>query len=115
MGTAATMPENSCANGTPIAGRAPWSAVRLAQRDGLFAECGPGERTARFQAAGRNYNVWPQIVPALQRLSSRQGITVRELCAGIGDQQVITALIAALETLARDGVILKEAPQAIGK
>jgi hypothetical protein len=87
------------------------TAVRLAQRDGLFTECEPGERTARFQVAGRSYNIWPQLVPALQRLSSRQSITVGELCGGIGDQQVVTALITALETLARDGVILKEAPQ----
>ena len=90
----------------------PASSVRLAQRDGLFIECEPGTRTARFQAAGRSYNVAPQVVPALERLSSRHSLMVRELCAGIGDQMVITALIATLEMLAGDGVILKglEAP-----
>jgi hypothetical protein len=86
--------------------------VRLAQRDGLFIECEPGERTAKFQAAGRQYNVAPQIVPALERLSGRQSLMVRELCAGIGDQQVVAAVIATLDMLAGDGVILKDAPLA---
>ncbi len=86
--------------------------VRLAQRDGLLIDWEPGERTARFKAVGKQYDVWPQIVPALERLSSRRSLTVRELCAGIGDQQVMAALVSALEVMAGDGVILKEPPPA---
>ncbi len=85
--------------------------VRLAQRDGLFLECEKGDRTAKFQAAGRTYNVAPQIVPALARLSGRHGLTVGELSAGISDPQVVANLIAALNMLAGDGVILKEGSQ----
>ena len=99
----------------PVAQKMPLdmaTAIRLAQRDGLFIECEPGARTAKFQAAGRQYKVWPQVVPALERLSSRQSLTVQELSAGLRDPQAVAALMAALEAMANDGVILKEAPQA---
>jgi hypothetical protein len=82
--------------------------IRLAQRDGLFIEYEPGDRTARFRAAGRQYNVGPQFVSALGRLSGHDSIAVGELCQGAHDHRQITALIAVLETLAGDGVILKE-------
>jgi hypothetical protein len=82
--------------------------IRLAQRDGLFIEYEPGDRTARFRAAGRQYNVGPQFVSALGRLSGHDSIAVGELCQGAHDPRQITALIAVLETLAGDGVILKE-------
>ena len=49
----------------------------------------------------------PQFVPVLRRLSGRDGIAVGELCQG-ADPRLITALIALLENLASDGVILKE-------
>ena len=88
------------------------TSVRLAQRDGLFIECEPGARTAKFRAANRQFNVWPQIVPALKRLSSRQSVTVQELCSDIGDQQVVSALLTALEAMAGNGVILKDPPRA---
>ena len=81
--------------------------IRLAQRDGLFMECEPGDRVARFRAQGRQYNVMPQFVPVLRRLSGRDGIAVGELCQG-ADPRLIAALIALLENLASDGVILKE-------
>ena len=67
----------------------------------------PGDRTARFRAVGRQYNVMPQFVPALRRLSGHHGIAVGELCQG-ADPRHIAALIAMLENLANDGVILKE-------
>jgi hypothetical protein len=79
--------------------------IRLAQRDGLFIEYEPGDRTARFRAAGRQYNVLPQFVPALRRLSGHDSIPVGELCQGARQPM---AFIAVLETLAGDGVILKE-------
>jgi hypothetical protein len=79
--------------------------IRLAQRDGLFIEYEPGDRTARFRAAGRQYDVLPQFVPALRRLSGHDSIPVGELCQGARQPM---AFIAVLETLAGDGVILKE-------
>jgi len=79
--------------------------IRLAQRDGLFIECEPGDSTARFRAQGRLYNVAPHFVPALRRLSARDSVTVGELCQGMRQAM---AFIALLEGLANDGVILKE-------
>ena len=79
--------------------------VRLAQREGLFIEYEPGDRTACFRAAGRQYSVGPQFVSALRRLSGHDSIAVGELCQGARQPM---AFIAVLETLASDGVILKE-------
>ena len=79
--------------------------VRLAQRVGLFIEFEPGDRMARFRAAGRHYNVGLQFVSALRRLSGHDSIAVGELCQGARQPM---AFIAVLETLASDGVILKE-------
>jgi ribosomal protein L16 Arg81 hydroxylase len=84
--------------------------VRLAQRDGLLIEWEPGERSAKVQAGGRQYDIWAPILPALEKLSSRKSLTVRELCAGISDPQKIVEVVKVLELLAGDGVILKEAP-----
>jgi hypothetical protein len=86
--------------------------VRLAQRDGIFTECEPGDRTARFKALGRQYNVAPQLAPALERLSAHDSVTVGELCQMAGDPKLTVALITVLETLSSDGVILKEGPEA---
>ena len=85
--------------------------VRLAQRVGLFMEFTPGDRTARFHAAGGPYNVAPHIIPALERLSGRESRTVRELCQGIDNPQAITDIFSALEIMASAGVITKEAPE----
>ncbi len=84
--------------------------LRLAQRDGLVIECEPGARMARLVAGGRHYDIWPPLIPALEKLSSRKSLTVEELSAGISDPQKIAALIGVLEALAGDGVILKQAP-----
>ena len=95
----------------PIEQKTPIGAatrIRLAQRDGLFIEYEPGDRTARFRAAGRQYNVLPQFVPALRRLSAHGSIAVGDLCQGAHDHRLVAALIGVLETLASDGVILKE-------
>ena len=92
----------------PIEQKAPIgmaTRIRLAQRDGLFIEYEPGDQTARFRAAGRQYNVMPQFGPALRRLSGHDSIAVGELCQGIRQAM---AFIAVLETLASDGIILKE-------
>ena len=82
--------------------------VRLAQRTRLFIEFKPGDRTAKFHAVGGQYDVAPHIVPALERLSGHESLTVRELCHGIDNQQVIKDVFNALEILAGAGVILKE-------
>ena len=86
--------------------------IRLAQRDGLFIEYQPGDRTARFRVAGRQYNIQPQFVTALKRLSGHNGIAVSELCQGTPDPGHIKALIGVLETLANDGIVLKEGTHA---
>ena len=83
--------------------------VRLAQRDALFIEYKPGDRMAKFQAIGGQYDASPGVVPALQRLSGHRSLTVQELCQGISDPQVLKDVIAALEVLASVGVIFKEA------
>ena len=82
--------------------------VRLAQRDALFIEYKPGDRTAKFHAVGGQYDASPQVVPALARLSGHKSLTVQELCQGIQDPRVIQDVIAALEVLAGVGVIFKE-------
>jgi hypothetical protein len=82
--------------------------VRLAQRVGLFIEFQPGDRMARFHAVGGQYDVSPHIIPALERLSGHESLTVRELCHGIDSPQVIKDIFTALEILAGAGVILKE-------
>ena len=83
--------------------------VRLAQRDALFIEYKPGDRMAKFQAIGGQYDASPGVVPALQRLSGHRSLTIQELCQGISDPQVLKDVIAALEVLASVGVIFKEA------
>jgi hypothetical protein len=84
--------------------------VRLAQRSRLFIEFKPGERMAKFHAVGGQYDVAPHIIPALERLSGHDSLTVRELCQGIDNPQVIKDVFSALEILAGAGVIFKEAP-----
>lgn len=94
----------------PARQKAPLAAgtrIRLAQRDGLYLE--PVDAAAvRFRAVGRVYTVAAQLAPALQRLNGRDGLAVGELCAGLGDPRLGPTLVAALETMARDGVILKD-------
>ena len=80
--------------------------VRLAERDALFIECEAG--AARFQAAGKCFSTASQLAPALGRLSGHQSLSVGELCSGMADKAVIDALVATLEGLAADGVIVKE-------
>jgi hypothetical protein len=82
--------------------------VRLAQRVGLFIEFQPGDRIARFHAVGGQYDVSPHIVPALERLSGHDSLTVQDLCQGIENPQIIKDIFSALEILAGAGVILKE-------
>ena len=82
--------------------------VRLAQRVGLFIEFKPGDRTARFHAVGGEYNIAPHIIPALERLSGRESLTVGEICQGIDNPQTIKDIFNALEIMAGAGVILKE-------
>jgi ribosomal protein L16 Arg81 hydroxylase len=89
---------------TPLALETP---VRLAQRTGLFIEFRPSDRTAKFHAVGGQYDVAPQIIPALEKLSGQESRTVAELCAGLAPP-LIKDVIAALEVLASVGVILKE-------
>ncbi|HZQ41080.1 MAG TPA: cupin domain-containing protein [Rhizomicrobium sp.] len=97
----------------PIEQKAPIgmaTRLRLAQRDGLFIEHQPGERTARFRVAGRQYNVLPQFVPALKRLTGHDSVAVTDMCLGTLDPAHIKALIGLLEALASDGILLKEKP-----
>ena len=86
--------------------------IRLAQHDRLFIECKPGDSEASFRAVGRRYFVAPQLVPALKRLSGRKSLAVGELCQENGNPELVAPFIAMLETLARDGIILKESPEA---
>lgn len=85
----------------------PGTRVRLAQREALFIEYRPGDRTAKFHAVGGQYDAAPQIIPALERLSGQKSISVRDLCSGL-DERVVKDVVAALEVMAGAGVILKE-------
>ena len=99
------LPAAPAEQGTPLTMA---TRVRLSQRNRLFIEFKPGDRTARFQAIGGEYNIAPNIIPALERLSGHDSLTVSELCQGITDPQVAKDVLSALEIMAGAGVILKE-------
>lgn len=84
---------------------------RLAVAHSLFTEFEAGDRAARFKIAGIGYSFPPALIPAFEKLSGFESVSLQALCAGIHDQQLIATLTRILDTLAEDGAILKESPE----
>lgn len=95
----------------PIAQKAPITPAtrfRLAISQALFVEYETGDRMARFKAGDTNYSVPPALIPAIERLSGSESLSLPELGAGLQDQQLVGMLTSLLEVLASAGIILKE-------
>jgi ribosomal protein L16 Arg81 hydroxylase len=82
--------------------------LRLATQDSLYIEVTPGQPLAKFFAAGVDWFIRPEFIPAFQRLSGRESVAFQDLAVLVTDRQLIGMLVSALDTLATAGVVFKE-------
>lgn len=82
--------------------------IRLASQDSLHVEKEPGEKMAKFLAAGTYWFIQPEFVPAFQRLSGHESVPLHDLAALLPNRQLVNMLAAAIDTMANAGLVLKE-------
>jgi ribosomal protein L16 Arg81 hydroxylase len=98
---------------SPVEHQQAWSMtthVRLATAYGIIVDQEGDGRLAEFTAGGNSWSARRELIPAFERLSGHTSVSVKALCAGITDMEVLNSLMSALDQLAISGVILKEGP-----
>jgi ribosomal protein L16 Arg81 hydroxylase len=84
------------------------SRIRLATNRRLSFEVDAGGQTVHFHANDTRWECSPELVPALEMLSSDASTSFRDLCDTLPDQDAIAKLRRLLNGLAIDGAILQE-------